>query len=330
MHRVNKLLLRPYVQICSMLLVFLLFIVTASFKLSHPVFNDFKPSLEATAIQPTIKTGLTLQNFLTFDVVANQFIADVAVWFLIDPKKSSLADIAKFSFNKADIIEKNEPIIKEQADGNLFVRYDLRIKFSSNINYKYFPLDAHRIFLTLQNKYLDGNEQTFFLEPHALVIPGTVFMPGWQIQKTDGFAGLALLPIGNDIVKFPRVVFALDIVQDSTRDFIFIILPMLIILLLSLCAFGLKIRIYFDSVLNITTAGIAAILAYRYVIEKISPNVSYYLLCDHLFSLFLVLLFLIFFIDIFYQEKIDTHRGLIVMGMYGALVLGWLYLLFIW
>lgn len=319
-------------------MLFLCFcIIAAAYKkIQQPVFIDFKPGVvhQASLHDHPIVVGLSLQNFVDVDVVNNTFTADLSVWFLVDPETADNLDlISKFSFNKGEIIDRSEPI-KQRFDDRLMIRYDCKVKFSSNLNYKYFPLDTHRIFLTLNNKYIDSSQVQFVVPENNFVISPTIYIPSWHIFSSNVTVGYGSLHFDkhNDIKPFnyPRVVFEFDLLQTSMRNFIFIMLPMLIIFLLSLCAFGLNIRNYFDSMLNITSTGIAALLAYRYVIEKISPKVSYYLLCDHIFSLFLIILFFIFFIDIFYREKVDKYRGVLAICIYIIFLAGWLYLLFIW
>ena len=93
--------------------------------------------------------------------------------------------------------------------------------------------------------------------------------------------------------------------------------------------FSLDPKKYREAIMTISAATVPAILAYRFVIETISPKVSYFMLSDHIFSLFLFLSFLVF-VTIFYFENFLVAPGLLVITFHILLILSWAYLLFIW
>lgn len=331
--------LRPYVQFLCMLLLFVFMFYTSKIKIDNIVPIDFKPGIERldnkrVGLKNEVGVGLNIQNFIEFDINTNTFIAEANLWFVFDPKIVLLDDIAKFSFSKCEIIEKSEPFITNIDDEMIFARYDLRIKFSSNLNYKYFPLGAHELFLTLNNKFLDAHEIQLVSHDAQFVVANTIYMPGWYYVSKSLVNGLSEIKLSSDnsqkLLEFPRIVFSVDVMQSSMRNFIFIVLPMFIMLLVSLAAFSLNVRSFFDSVINVTVTGIAGLLAYRYVIDSISPKVSYYMLSDHIFTLFLLIMFMIFFFDIFYRQKLDKYRGLFVGIIYLLTIFGWSYLMFVW
>lgn len=340
MNKAVSFFLKPFVQCCSIAIVSTIIILLAQLKLEQNVFADQLSTVESfdssygfaqddRANVVNIKVGLNLQNFTTFNVVENNFIADVNLWFEFDSDEISLKELENFTFSKGEILSKSEPVV----NGN-FVRYDLRVKFSSNLNYKYFPLQDHKINITLDNKNLDGKKISFYSDKNSFSVSESLYTPGWKALNADAKSGVRTINLGSGkTLTYPRVVFSVDFMQGSLKQFIFISLPILIALLVALCAFAMSWRRDFSTIIGLTSASLAAIVSYRYVIEKVSPKTSYYMLSDHLFTFVLLLIFAIFFIDIFFRDSLEKHknaRGVIVFIFYFMVILGWLYLLFIW
>jgi hypothetical protein len=332
MNRAVSLFLKPFVQSCSIAFISALIIVFAQIKLRQNVFADPISKIENIENDTKVKVGLNLQNFIKFNIVDNNFIADINLWFEFDPKEVSLEDIDAFSFSKGEILNKNS--VLETRKDKIFIRYDLRLQFASNLNYKYFPLEDHKIYITLDNKNLNGKKVNFISDKTDTSVSDTLYTPGWKVLNFDAQSGIRSVNLGaNNVLIYPRVIFSVDFMQASLRKFIFILLPILIALLIALCSFAISWRRDFSTIIGIASGSLVAMVGYRYVIEKISPKTSYYMLSDHIFTFFLLLLFIIFFIDIFFRDSLEKHRnarGIVVFCFYVVVIIGWFYLLFIW
>lgn len=324
-----SLILRPWFQISLMAVTIIFILFTANIKLAKTNYYDFKPSLINVDSKnfSEIDFQFDLQNFIKADFLLNEFILDAILWFVFDPKKVTIEDISKFSFSKSEIIYKSEPVIQKFKD-KLIARFDLRLKSMANLNFKYFPLDTHRLFITLDNKFLDSDFR--FSQKSKLNVSESIYVPAWKFLGSQLELGFKKIKTVFSYINNPRAILQLDFIQENMRSFIFLFLPMLIILLISLCAFALNLKNHFETVLSLTSAGVIGLVGYRYVIEKISPKVSYYMLSDHIFNLILIILFVIFFADIFYKEKLDRYRGLMVLSLYMFFILAWSYLMFLW
>ncbi len=100
------------------------------------------------------------------------------------------------------------------------------------------------------------------------------------------------------IVMQPVVGFSLDIKRYGPRFTLTILLPILIIYFLMFFALSVDAL----TSVTITLGGITGILAYRYVIEQLSPLSGDLMMSDYFFFLFLtsaVLIFLLNKVDIF-------------------------------
>lgn len=334
MNKAVSVFLKPIFQVCFIAIVSFLLMFFAHLKLQQNVFADpISKIQEVSGAAINVDVDLNLQNFLTFNLINNEFVAEFNLLFKFDSNKISLKEIESFSFSKGEIIEKSEPVVT-QNNGVVSARYDLKVKFSSNLNFKYFPLEDHRIYITLNNKNLDGKKINFVVNKSSFSFSDSLYTPGWKALNSQAQAGVRTISLGSQQeLTYPRAVFSVDFMQASLRQFIFIMLPILIAFLIALCAFALSWKQEFSTIVGLSSASLAAIVGYRYVIERISPKVSYYMLSDHLFTLFLLLIFSIFFVDIFFKDCLQEHRyvrGIVVFGFYIILLASWVLLLFFW
>ena len=280
-----------------------------------------------------VDAGLYLRNFLDFDVTNNEFLIDAYVWFEYDKEKFKFEEIDDFSFGKATIESKSKPYMTELR-GKRNVGYDVKVKFPSNLSYKYFPIDSHRLYLTLNNFSLNSKKIAYNIFPSTFIMADSIYTKGWKNIGNDvksGFKTLYLDKVDADrAVTFPRVVFAMDFLGLSFRTFMLIMLPLLIIFFISLFTLSLDPDKYYISILSVAAATMTALVSYRFVIESMSPSVSYFMLSDHFFDLILVLNFIVFLVGSVLLKRLVKYRGVLVVGFHLILIIAWIYLLFVW
>ena len=338
----NKITRPLYQTFLIFITTIILFILTLyplkTFKNFDPAPELFIFSEAQKAKLKPIKTGFYLRNFLQFDMLKNEFIVEGIVWFIYDKSKISLDIIKNFSFSKGEFI-KGEFIDKvvEQttkiSTNEELVRFNVRIKFSSNLNYKLFPLDSHKLYLAMNNKYISAKDMYFDVVQSRFVVPDSLFAFGWNKlghEVKTGFAEFALDETDNSKTSIiPRALFSIDFITGSFRNILLIFLPLFVVFFLSIFLFSLDPVKYREVIMTISAATVPAILAYRFVIESISPKVAYFMLSDQIFNLFLLLSFAVF-IGTLYYEKFRKRIGLLIISLHLILILSWIYLLHIW
>jgi len=300
-----------------------------------------------------ITTGLNLRNFLKFDLFENNFVADTYLWFEYDAEHINQKDIEDFSFGKAEIISKSKPYITTNGNRTQ-VGYDVKIKFPSNLNYKFFPISSHRLYLTLNNLSLSSDTALFDVKPETFSVSKTLYINGWQYLDKGVVSGFKSLELNTQDVAqeksfqgktfqgktfqrktfqrktFPRVIFAIDFIGTGFRNLLLILLPLLVIFFVGLFMLGIDPTKYYSSIVAGVSATITALLSYRFVIETLSPDSSYFMLSDHLFDLILVLNFMIFLVGTVFLNRLEKYRGLLIVLFHLILISGWIYFLFIW
>jgi len=279
-----------------------------------------------------VEAGMHIENFQEFDMREGNFTIDAIVWFRFNPSVISLETISQFSFEKGEIEKKSKPKTK-LIDGIMLARFDVRLKFASNLNFRLFPFNDHTIFITLVNKKVTPGEMVFESFESDLSLSQNMAISGWENVGHSVETGYteALLDRHDPSTKVfqPVAIFSIDFNRLGTRDAFILLLPLFVIMYLSfmslLTAFDYGVR------LSLATGNIGALLGYRFVIENVAPKVGYSMVTDYIFNLFLALAFSIFLINMFLQKKEKRDlRGIILICLHAIVIITITYLVKIW
>ena len=146
-----------------------------------PVISKLTPKiLENFGGNPSIvHTGVFINDFLTFDPVKNDFLFKGIIRFEFDPAVISLDTLGKFAFERAEILERSEPYTRIIND-KLFVRYDIKVRFKTQLQYSYFPFDDHKVFLQLVHSFLSPEEMIFESSSADFIVRFSTASLGWS------------------------------------------------------------------------------------------------------------------------------------------------------
>lgn len=252
----------------------------------------------------TVIVGLNIQNFQTFDVINKNFVFNGTVWFLLNPGFISLKTLSKFEFAQGQILEKGEPKT-EIIDGKLFVEFPVRVQFTSPLNFDYFPIDDHNIYIIFTHPQLSPEEINLQSWQQYFTDLSDEKSVGWELFDTNVYNGYSDIQLDEfDKEKeqlIPTVIFELKYTRYGSRYIVSILLPLLLIFYLSLFSLSASHR----AAISLATGSITAILAYRFVIENLSPNSGYFMLSDYIFFMFLIATAFVFFIVML--ESFEFH-----------------------
>jgi len=268
------------------------------------VQSDAKPPVEIITpakvyefggFQGIIKVGLYLNQFEKFDMIKNDFVFTGIIWFEFNPDLISLETLQKFSFSSGEILSQSPPdtIL---VDGKILARYNIRVRFSSTLNYSDFPVDDHRLYITLIHQFVSPSDILFDSgEREFVVVPE---LSGWDRINHAVETGYRTSEIDaydkRKTMYYPVALFSIDYSRYAARYVISILLPLLLIFYLLMFCFSLAAV----SSISLSTGGITGILAYKFVIDNLSPQTAGFMLSDYLFFLFLAASFLAFFVNV--------------------------------
>jgi len=241
--------------------------------------------------EPTrVTVGLDVRNFPEFDFVKNQFELDGILWFEFDPALISLDTVSKFTFDKANLEKKSTPFTKIVND-RFFARYDVKLKFNMTLNYRFFPFDDHRMFITLINRTVSPSEVMFKSEETDFLFSDEINISGWEIDNKSVKTGYAVDIMETydpeKTVLYPKTVFSIDFRRVGVRYILLIVLPFFILFFMGLFSFAFDPEKNSYLITYIAIGGITSLLTYRFVLEAMTPKVGYFVLSDYVYSVLL-------------------------------------------
>jgi len=243
-----------------------------------------------------IYTGLIIHNFVESDIIKNNISIDATISFAYDPKKVTREQIGQFGFDEATT-EKCQIYYAQYKDLEI-ATFDIQVRSKMDFNFKAYPLDDHRFWFSLKNSALPIEKYCFKVLPHAFSLGSRMTINNCRAENVNAQAGFVarevILPESRHEMYSSRAVFSVDCNPVDMRHFLSIFLPMYLIFFLTLFSFSFGYSEHVTDVPSIAAAGVPALFAYRFVIETISPDVSYFMISDYLFFLYLVLSLLTF------------------------------------
>ncbi|KKR95548.1 MAG: hypothetical protein UU47_C0032G0004 [candidate division TM6 bacterium GW2011_GWE2_41_16] len=270
-----------------------------------------------------ISVGFFIRSFSKFDTLHGNFVLSGSVWFEFDPRKVSLEQIGNFNIEQSTILEKSQPYVM-QAGEKMFVRYDIKVEFTSQLEYQAFPLDEHRIGFVLANRFLPA--QNFFFESfnkNFMVKQANMERdPEWILTRNIVYTGYAQdiydKTLSQRQITYPVVSFVLEFMRISSKTLAVSFLPLLFLFFISLLSFSLDPKQYAIQIITISMGTLSAMIAYRFVIDSISPRVSYFMLSDYLYLIFLFANFIIFLISFLIPKFTLMQRKVTLVFLHGA------------
>lgn len=280
---------------------------------------------------PRVEVGFSLENFSTFDVPNNDFQAAGVVWFIFDPKEITLEKLEDFSFNKTEIQFKSKPVTHAYGKNKTLARYFIRLKFVSNLDYRDFPLDDHRIFLVLKNDQLSSKDVEFISSKNNLYIASDhMHHTTWKLTDhnvTTGYDKITLHEHADiEELYYPNVVFSLDYERIGIHLIMLILIPLLFVFFVSLSIFFLQT----EEVSGAYRGVLFSLVGFLFVLETLSPPVGYLTLSDYIY--FGVFFWSFLLITLAWEGKRISHvwRGLIGTAIEMGLIAFLFFIFHIW
>ena len=208
-------------------------------------------------------------------------------WFEFNPLLVSLDTLSNFSFNNAEIKHISKPETRKMGQNLVLATYDIVINFNSELNYKFFPMDDHVITLVMKNNAVSPHEILFESDKRFLVLKTKIDDLGWKQFYHSIETGYVRedfnLMDKNMSIEHPAVQFSIFYARAGVKYTLILLLPMLVFIIVMLTAFSYDPGKYFSSIMVANGASLSGLIAYRFVIENMSPKVGYFMLSDILF-----------------------------------------------
>lgn len=300
-----------------------------------PTLHQLKIEKKNTQKSPAkVKVALTITDFPEFNVTENKFKIAGIIRFMFDPKAISQDTVEKFSFLRGDI-EFKSPVHTMACEKMTCIYYFMKVAFKTNLYYGFFPFEDHTLFLGLVNDEVTPEQLEYEAQVADFLIDKDVYVSGWSYQDHRVKVGYGETAIGaqphRKSVLYPCVLFIIDFFHYSMRYIISIMLPLLIIFFIDMFSFCLDQRVNRATLVQMSTGNIVALVAYRFVIESLSPKVGYPMIADYIFFLFLTISFTVFIINsigpylaLWCKHAVSILLQLVVLAVFTYLLEFWI------
>lgn len=324
-------------------LTLVIFYITLGMKPRLDPAPDLKPITPAKYNEwgqyaDVLKMGFFVTNFGVADFPQGLFIIDAFVWIQFNPLVFSLDTVSQFSIDKGRMISK-EFVEAIKVGEELFVRYRVRFEVKSNMNFKYYPLDSHRIYAMFKYDALAPSEVIVTSAFSRTWFGNNAVSPNWSYgSPTANFGYLeAHLDDRNlkNVVLTSAAVTYFDFERATLREAAVVLGPYLIMLFIILSSLLMGWASF--QVIGIAVLAMLGMILQRNVVGHMSAITSYFILSDCVMFLALgcaILVLMIEIINALYQREetwwLDMVRSSALTLASLLFLVGWFYLLYIW
>ena len=221
----------PLFQIACTLISALIFGGIMQYRIG--LFRSTESSPEISTITPKkhsefgsfpgdVHVGLYIDQFKNFNMVNNEFNFGGTIWFEFNPGVISLSTLEKFSFESGRITYISPPDT-QLLNKKLIVRYNIEVEFHSALDYKNFPLDAHRLYILLSHKFVSPSEVSFSTSEHDFQVKTDAItqQAGWRKVGKDvknGYIKAEFDPYNTKKTRYyPVTLFSIDYLRYGIR-----------------------------------------------------------------------------------------------------------------
>ena len=267
------------------------------------------------AFSVKVRAGMFIKNFPIFDIKKNEFHMDSIVWFEFNPDEITLEVVEKFSFDKGRIIQKSPPDIRVMGD-KIFVKYNVLFRVKSDLNYHKFPFEDHQIAIMLSNDFVTPNEMYFMADNSSFQASPDIFPANWKLQDLNVEPGFLDLELDEQdkskVSSSPKVLYTINVVKASIKKILVLFIPLFAAIFFSLFTFLMNLA-NSRGKFSLSISAMTALLGYRFVIDRIMPQVAYFTTTDEIYLLFLVLTFICVIFQLIFTRQymiyIEEHKN---------------------
>lgn len=327
------------ISISSLIISFLVYQTIIDFS-SFDHRPDIQPIIpkqveEIGTIPMKVKVGLYIYDFPKFNLISNEFSFRGLIFFEFDPALITLETIEKFRITRGEIKYKSEPFMSFTEDGSkIYVQFEISVNFKTDLNFRRFPFNDHSINIILDHELIAPEEIIFDSSIDIFRIDPKIYLPGWYVVNRIVTPGCFEVELEEYIRKMDichsRVLFTVDCKRSGIQEGLSIFLPLLLIFFLAVFSLSIDPKNYYSTISSISIGSVTGMLAYKYVIDNISPNVGYFMLSDIIYFLLLGAVTLIFFINSRVYEFTGKQKAYISAFIYFFVIAAFIYLFKFW
>jgi len=286
-----------------------------------------------------LQGGMFITNLAVSDFSQGLFIVECFIWIQYDPRIFSRDTVEQFSFHKSKILEK-EFIEATQVGDDLYIRYRVRFETKSNLNFKYFPLDSHHIYLLLKYPKLAPGEVLLVTTFSRTWFDNNAISPNWRYSEPEAYNGYLEYNLdgrnAKNVVLTPASMIFFEFERATMREAFIVLVPYVVLFFTVLAALLLGLTHF--QMLVVIMLSIIGVILHRTIVGSMSPMTSYFVLSDWVFWLVIIGIIIVLIVELINTivfknedlELIDNVRGGVLNSLCVLFLVIWFYLLYIW
>lgn len=260
-----------------------------------------------SAAQDNVQVGLYLLNLGKFEVSTGSFTAD----FYLSMKCDTECHPENFEFmnGRASSVDKmiDEPNLKF---------YRIQANFNSPIDLKKFPFDSQKLQIILEDKSQTTDDQIYIINQNQSGIDPSIVFTGWNL---DGW-NAEVVEHNYDIYDetYSQYVYTIDISRIMFNSFIKTFLPVIFIVLVTLCSFIIDPDKITTRLAMAGSSLVAAVMFHVSITNQIPP-VGYLTFADKFMLLTYFILLFTFVVNVVLFELQELKKEDVVMSIHRKL-----------
>lgn len=247
---------------------------------SYPTFLEITDQTKRLA--NTVQVGLHIKTFPEFSIAKGTFVLDALVWFRFAASTEALNTLENFTIQNSQLLDskgmmhKSKPIVKLLGD-DVLVAYNVQLKFQSALVYKKYPLENHRVNITLVNETVTPQQLVFTTKSNYLTLSNEIMVEDWipvNVHAQSGYLQSSLDKQDPKLtVDYPCVGFSIDFDRVGSRSLTSLYFPLFVLFIIGLLS--LMINILDIARLGMISASLPMLVLYRLVIDANFPAIAY-------------------------------------------------------
>ncbi len=176
------------------------------------------PPPAAPAAATVVKTGIYLLNVGRLDTTTGNFTADFYLTFDCDRP----CNPARFEFANGQAVEADL-----QYETPTRREYRIQGNFSTNIDFRSYPFDKHKLLVALEDKQQPEEELVYQFAPELTGVDSEVIVSGWELMGWEARVTSHYYPVFDE--TYSRFEFFIEIRRGTVAAVLKALLPALFI-----------------------------------------------------------------------------------------------------
>ncbi len=312
-----RILFGALIAVYSFIALIFAFAIARTKVIDPKISCDPMPAQYMQSAGKQVNVSFRINNFLEFDILNNQFISNVSVYFMYDEKLIKQAIIDAFTFENAVIMHKSAPVHTIARNEKTIASYDVQLKSKHIFDYRYFPFDRHRINFVIINKHASLDQLVYVTDNQSISIQEDAFTKDWiQYDQSTEYGiknSIVTLDGEQSELLYERVIFSIDFERVTYKSTFTIFLPLFLIFFIGILSLMFDVLNQFSTILTLSLGSTTALIFYSKDLQDVLPATRTFTLTEMIYVLVLAIILLTLTIQVIMLQYLHKKKSMTQM-----------------